>query len=335
MSARAGALLGALVLLPACAGPAASPSPRVRGPIRARVLQPAAIPFPAPRPTRASVLDLGERRGTVDLQYVSIFEREVGAPGAATFDGEVARAAADLVVGLGNGLALGLEPALYFASSGFLDATVDAFHELTGLPGGGRESFPRDQYSMELERGGVTAWSMEEDRVMFGDLPVTLTALVQDEEPGRPGIAARFTVELPTGDSSGGTGSGGWDSAAGVLLEKSLGRWTLTGSLDGVHVDSPRAHVDAGIDVGFLLFAAAGVEYRWSDRTSLLGQVQYRSPFTDDLPFEEIDREILDLGFGVATDLGPGSVLTLSFHEDAVAASGPDLTLYAGLTFGF
>ena len=326
--------VAALCALAACAGPAAAPAPTVRGPIRARVLQPAAIGFPSPRPARATVAAPGEGRALVDLQYSSIFEREVRPQRAASFDGEVARLAADLTFGVGPGVSLGIEPALYFASSGFLDATVDAFHQLTGLPGGGRESFPRDQYSMELERAGVTAWSLEEDAVLLGDLPLTLTARVQEEGGGRPAIAARLTVEAPTGDVSRGSGSGGWDTAAGVLVERSLGRWTLTGSLDGVQVDRPRAFRDAGIDVDFLLLAAAGAEYRWSDRTSLLLQLQYRSPFTDDLPFEEIDREILDIGVGLATDLGPGQQLTLSFHEDAVAASGPDFVLYAGLAFG-
>ena len=56
---------------------------------------------------------------------------------------------------------------------------------------------------------------------------------------------------------------------------------------------------------------------------------------TDDLPLEEVDGEILDVGVGVAHDLTRESALTISFHEDAVAASGPDFTLYFGLTFGF
>ena len=100
-------------------------------------------------------------------------------------------------------------------------------------------------------------------------------------------------------------------------------------------MDTPRAFLDAGLDVDFLLFAGAGAEYRWSDRTSLLLQLQYRSPLTEDLPLEEIDREILDLGVGVAHDLTRESALTISFHEDVVAAAGPDFTFYFGLSFGF
>ena len=319
----------------ACAGPSADPVQRVRGPIAARILQPAALIFPSPRPSRARLPERGDGRALVDLQYSSIFERRTSAEGAARFDGEIARLAAQVLLGAGEGFAFAVEPTLLFASSGFLDHTIDAFHQMTGLPGGGRESFPRDQYSMELERGGVTAWSLEEDEVLLGDLPVTGMVTVLEEGPGQPEVAARVMVEIPTGDDSSGSGSGGWDTAAGVVFEKSVGRWTWTGHLDGVRVDTPRAFLDAGVDVEFLLFAGAGAEYRWSDRTSLLLQLQYRSSLTQDLPLEEIDREILDLGVGLAHDLTRESALTLSFHEDVVAAAGPDFTLYLGLSFGF
>lgn len=277
---------------------------------------------------------MGEGRTLVDLQYSSIFEQESTFTDAARFDGEVARLAAQVLLGTAEGVAVAIEPSLVFASSGFLDATIDAFHELTGLPGGGRENSRRGQYAMQLKRDGTTAWSLDEDEILFGDLPVTGMATVLEEGPGRPGVAARVTLELPTGDVSSGSGSGGWDTAAGVVFEKSSGRWTVTGNLDGVYVDTPRAFQDAGIDVGFLLFAGAGAEYRWSDRTSLLVQLQYRSPLTEDLAFEEIDREILDVGVGVAHDLSRESSLTVSFHEDAIAASGSDFTLYFGLSLG-
>jgi hypothetical protein len=335
MSGPRATLLLATMTLVACAGPSADPVHRVRGPIAARILQPAALIFPSPRPARASLPSSGERRALVDLQYSSIFEQNATLEGAARFDGEVGRLAANLLLGLGEGAALALEPSLIFASSGFLDAAVDAFHALTGLPGGGRESAPRDQYAMSLERGGSTAWSLEEDELLLGDLPLTAMMTVLDEGADQPGIAARFTLELPTGSESRGSGSGGWDTAAGVVLEKSSGRWTFTGHLDGVQVDTPRGFLDARLEVDFLLFAGTGVEYRWSDETSLLLQLQYRSPLTDDLPLEEVDGEILDVGVGVAHDLTRESALTISFHEDAVAASGPDFTLYFGLTFGF
>jgi len=53
------------------------------------------------------------------------------------------------------------------------------------------------------------------------------------------------------------------------------------------------------------------------------------------IALEEIDREILDLGIGVAWDSGPRSRVSLSIHEDLVAATGSDLTLMAAWSHGF
>ena len=120
-----------------------------------------------------------------------------------------------------------------------------------------------------------------------------------------------------------------------MILERSLGRWTFTGGVDGVKVSQPTGFRQAGIEVRTLLLVNGGVEYRWSRKTSLLLTAVLQTPLTRDLPFEEIDREILDLGFGLSRDLTDAARLTLAFHEDAVAASGPDLSLFAGLEFSW
>ncbi len=298
-------------------------------------MQPAGLIFPIPRPRRAAVLGQGKKQLRTDLTYASIFESRGRGNSEARFDGEIARMAFQFSYGMGNGGEISIEPSLMHASSGALDNIVNDFHDLTGFAGGGREGSTNDQYSMYLAKDGVTAYALEEDQILFGDLPVSWTQVIRDEDQGGPAVSLRATVELPTGDESRGGGSGGVDVAAGVLLERSVGRWTFTGGVDGMHADDPSDFRDADINIRTLLLGSGGVEYRWSDRTSLLMQAVLQMPLTRDLPFEEIDREILDLGFGLSRDLTPGSRLTLSFHEDAVAASGPDLTLYAGLVFNW
>lgn len=328
----------AAAISPACVTPAPlsqGGAERVRGPIPTRILQPAGLIFPAHRPRRAALLEQGEGRATAELFYASIFERVVRAVDAAAFDGEIARGSMTLQYAPADGVEVVLEPTVLFATSGFLDRFVDEFHSLTGFAGGGRENFPRDKYSMNLTRDGDIAWALEEDQVLLGDLPITVVSRIREEDRHGPAVAARFTIELPTGDEDRGSGSGGIDAAAGVILERSVGRFTFYGGLDGVHVDQPDAFQRAGIDVRSLFSASAGTEYRWSDRLSLLAQAVLQMPLTRSLPFEEIDREILDLGFGFAYDITRGSTLTFSFHEDAVAASGPDLTVYTGISWRF
>lgn len=334
-SARRAALAAslALLLLAACAGPSSDPAHVVRGPLPTRVLQPVGLLFPGPEPRRAHVLPEGGWFARPEVGYASIFEQNIGPAETVSFDGEVARAALELRRGIGRGIELAIEPKVLFASSGFLDRVVDEFHSATGFVGGGREDVPRDGYDMRVVNDGVTAYALEEDEVLFGDLPITLTAALREEDGNGPAVAARVIVELPTGDEDRGTGSGGVDVAAGVLLERSVGRWTFFGGVDGVLPEDPDGFEAAGVEVRTLLFASGGVEYRWSDRLSLLGQAVFQSPLTRSLDAEEIDREILDLGFGAAWDLAPGATAFASFHEDAVAASGPDATVQIGVAF--
>lgn len=328
----------ALALSASCVTPmdlSAAGAKRVRGPIPTRIMQPAGLIFPANRPRRAALLEEGEARATAEVFYASIFERVVRSLDASAFDGEIARGSLTLQYAPADGVEVVLEPTVLFASSGFLDSFVDGFHSITGFAGGGREEFPRDRYSMYLERDGEVAWELAEDELRFGDLPITVVSRIREEDRDGPAVAARFTIELPTGDEERGTGSGGIDAAAGVILEQSLGRFTFYGGVDGVHVDQPEAFQRAGIDVRSLFSVSGGTEYRWSDRLSLLAQAVLQMPLTRSLPFEEIDREIVDIGFGFAYELSDDSILTFSFHEDAVAASGPDLTVYTGISWRF
>ena len=298
-------------------------------------MQPAGLIFPIPRPRRAKVLEAGAREVRPDLTYSSIFESRGRGGSEARFDGEIARLSARLAFGIGNGAEITLEPQLLYGTSGALDEIVDDFHELTGFASGGRGLYGNDQYMMRLVRNGVTAYELQEDQILLGDLPVSWVQQIRPEDQNGPAVSTRLTVELPTGDEDRGSGSGGIDVAAGVLIEQSVGRWTFTGGVDGVKASQPSRFKDAGVGVRTLLLASGGVEYRWSRKMSLLAQAVLQMPLTRDLPFEEIDREILDLGFGIARDLGEGTRLVLSFHEDAVAASGPDLSLYAGLVFSW
>lgn len=307
----------------------------VRGPIPTRIMQPAGLIFPIPRPRRAKVLDAGAKEVRPDLTYSSIFESRGLGDDAVRLDGEIARVSARLAFGVGGGAEITVEPQVLYGTSGALDRIVNDFHRFTGFAGGGRELFESDQFQMELVRDGQVAYEFEEDQILLGDLPVSWIQEIRHEDGKGPAVSTRLTLELPTGNEDKGSGSGGVDIAAGVLLERSVGRWTFTGGVDGMHAEDPRGFREANVGVRTLFLASGGVEFRWSSKTSLLAQAVLQMPLTRDITLEEVDREILDLGFGMSRDIGDGKRFTVSFHEDAVAASGPDLSLYVGFVFSW
>ncbi len=309
--------------------------PVVRGPLPTRVQHPLALLFPGMAPRRATPVAAQRTEALVSVAYASLFAVDAASGNRVAFDGELARASARLRFGLDEESDLEIEFAALYATSGFLDDFVQDFHRTLSLPDGGRPEAEDDQFAMFLRKEGQRIFEVEEDRLSMADLPIVWTRRVLHEDADAPALAVRVAVELPTGSLERGSGNEEVDLAAGMLGEKSFGRWTVTGSLDWVLTQRPDSFVDAGVDVHDLLVLQNGWEYRWGERTSLLAQLSWTSAMTDDLQFKEIDREILDLGVGWARDLGPGVRWLFSFHEDLIAATGPDFTIFTGFAWGF
>lgn len=121
----------------------------------------------------------------------------------------------------GQRLSLGMEIPWMSHSGGFLDRSIDAWHDLLGLSDGIRPELPTDNLSYVYARDGDTAINMQSPTSGFGDLRTSAAwRLRQGREPsGRAGgISIDLTADInwPTGDPDRLTGSGGTDVAAGL-----------------------------------------------------------------------------------------------------------------------
>jgi hypothetical protein len=269
------------------------------------------------------------------MSYSSIYEVEHEPGQTVRLDGEVWRTAGRARYGLGGKTDLEVELAVVFASSGLMDSFIDDFHNLFGFPEAGRENAEEDQYRMRLRREGELIYELEEDRVGFGDVPIIVTHQVREENPGGPAVAVRAGVELPTGSEDRGFGNGKLDWGVGSLMERSLGRWTMTAAVDVLVPGTPDAFERGGVELNEILSLQVGGEYRWNNHLSLLGQLFWTSRMTDDYSIEEFNREIFDLGLGMAYDWNGGPRLYFAIQEDMVAATGPDFGVILGLSWGF
>ena len=324
-----------LVAVVGCIAPPVDPAPVVRGPLPTRNQHPFALTFHHPRPRRAATQPSGTTGVGVDLAYSSIHEVRGGAGQLVYMDGETARASARVRRGVGARTDVEVEVAATFASSGFLDAIIEDFHDLTGLPNQGREDFESDQFGMRLRRNGHLLFEVEEDRLQLADLAVAVTHAVRVEDDAGPAVAVRGAIELPTGSESRGSSNGEVDFAVGALMERSRGRWTVFGGVDVLLPGEPDAFEAADVSLNEVVAAQLGAEYRWSDHVSLLTQLVWSSRMSDDFTFEEFDREIFDVAFGVAWDGPWGGRYHVAIEEDAVAATGPDFGLLFGVSWGF
>jgi hypothetical protein len=302
----AAALLAALAA--GCAGLAPANDPRlvVRGPLPTRVILPQALVFPEPRPRRVRTQKLGTFGWGLVNSYASLDQTAQSGSEAVELDGDVLHTGLITRYGFSGNTELEVEFAASVAANGALRLGYD----------------------------GATVWAREEDELALMDVPVHVTHIVRHPAGGLLGMALRAGVELPVGDEDQGTGSGGVDYDLGVLFERSRGRWTLTGGVDLVFIETPDGYSAAGVRPEDLCVGSFGAEYRWNDTTSLLGGLRYRTPFTDDFSLDEVDRPVLDVALGLARDAGAGRWFA-ALHEDVLEDSGPDFAVSFGYVLGF
>lgn len=339
MAHRRLTLLAALVAA-ACAASCRSiagsaPRHAVRGPIPARNEHPLALNYLGMRARRATTQPAGVLGVALESAYASLFEDGADASGSVLVDGELWHGSARLRYGLGPRTDVEIELSLLRAGGGFLDGFVEDFHRLFGLKNGGREDREEDRLDVEIVADGETVYELEGNALELGDLPLVLTQEVWRDAREATFVAVRAGIELPTGSESRGYGNGGIDVGAGVLGETSSGDWTVFGAADWVLPAERSSFEGTDFEVDDRVDAALGLEWRWDDVTSLLAGLRYLSPLSDDIPIEEIDAPMLDLGIGAAWDVGERSRLQVSFHEDLWAAAGPDFAVRIGWSWRF
>jgi hypothetical protein len=302
------------------------PEPVQRGPVATRTQQPIKLTYLAFRPRAANTEAEGKLAFSAISQYSNIFENGFSNTERVVIDGELWRNSAVMRYGLTKHSDLEVEIPVMYTSGGFLDNTIEDYHAFFGFPDGGRETRPEDAFQVTVQTHGNTAYELDGYRVGLGDIPIIYTHQILDEDGNTPALAVRVGVELPTGSESAGFGNGKLDVGGGVLAQRTLGRWTLTGAVDYVYPGSSSAFAAAGVDPAQQFDGQFGVEYRWNDGSSLLIGLVLDSPVTRDIHLKEIDNPILSLDVGWAWDVAKRSQIYLGFTEDAISQSGPDIT---------
>lgn len=318
--------------LGACAY-SSDPAHVVRGPMATRANAPVHLMFMAFRPRPATTQPEGQLGIQFTSTYSSIFENGFSSSSEVVLDGELWHNAVSVRYGVSPDADVSIEIPTLFSTSGFLDQFIEEFHALLFLPNSGRDERPQFAHEMEVHAGDQRIYHLESDELGLGDIPIVYTHAIADETESSPAVAVRVGVELPTGSESRGFGNGEIDAGAGVLGQKSWGRWTGTAAVDYVVTGDPSAFEDAGVEALDVFDAQLGVEYRWNDDVSLVTGAVFSSTITHDVSIEELDAPILLIDLGVAWDLD-GSRLHLGFEEDAIAAAGPDFSFFLAWSLG-
>lgn len=318
-------------------GRAYGPLPtRTQNPI---LLQFLSLPFESPQ-------TLNKRQLVSEIQttFTNLFERGAIGNTRVSLDMEIWRTVFAQEYGLTDNLDLRFELPFITSSGGFLDASLQDYHNTFGFPNGGRQFVPDNTYAFTLSQGGTTLFN--HTRSTFGLSDVSLRAkwmtpkkILGVRIPFK--LAVVPSIKLPTGLATKGLSSGRFDFGLGLLGEKSLGRRFHFVSQAGLVILGGHRDIGALVNKAIVQFGQS-VEYQIVDGFSFLLQLTGTTPFFKNVDAKALKGPAFDLAIGCAGSFPFRSgffdefYYKFAFTEDA-ASTGPSVdfsTLFlAGLRY--
>jgi len=347
----------AVAVGPLRAGADAPPSdPSFGDPVPLRGQMPSGLPFLELPPASAFLLPRGAFRFSVGLAYenthavsddlvrtyndgarhlLTLSDLESIAAGskegtAYLVDGETLRLALGGAFGLGARLEAAFELPILLHTGGFMDGTIEGYHDLLGFGDGGRSAFEQDRYIVAYaDPDGTFYLEGAPDGIRPGDLALMLRGSLFQSPTGGSALAATVGIEIPTGDADRLEGNGAFDAAFGIeaswrFRRSSMhagGRYARPGGWDAA----------PWVDLGGRLGGFAAWERRFGQDWGMLAQVVFGGgPMPHRVEADLGDRTI-ELALGVRLRAGAAGEIQMALLENLLPSkNAPDIGAYFG-----
>ncbi len=273
-------------------------------------------------PVVGQAAPVSEGRWTASIDLTSEFVDEDEAGEVLRLDGETARFGLRFEQALGARADWNIDVPLLHTGGGFLDGPIEGWHDVFGLPQGGREESARNRYRYRYVQDGQTRLDAESGGTHLGDVQVGAGLRVFDA------AMLRGMIKLPTGDedelAGGNLGAAIW---ADLPLPFEAGsRFGGFASL-GLSVND-KSDVLEDQQNTVVPFGAAGLDVRLLPSLQALVQLYAHGPLYDDSDINALESAGLQLSIGGRwCAQGKAPCAELSFQEDPIVASSPDFSL--------
>ena len=203
--------------------------------------------------------------------------------------------------------------------AGFMDQTIERWHDFFGLPQGGRDTAANDRIDLFYQQDGVTVIDSQQGDSGLADIQFALGFQLSDRSQVWLGI------ELPSGDSNPLFSNDGIDLALWYAA-----RSNDDAALQGYGLVGIALPADDGLFEGRLesqvLFGQLGLLYRWRPAWQFFVQADVHSGLVKDTNVDGLDHS-LQAQFGLRLPrLMQHYQLDLFFSEDIAPGHAPDIT---------
>lgn len=272
---------------------------------------------------------------SLDWQMANNFTSATSPSEQLVLDGETHRLTLAARLGLANGYECGFELPYLSHSGGFLDSTIERWHNTFGLPDGGRPDSPRNLINYRYTRADVDLVHVTQSTSGVGDARITGAMQLSNAPSGRD-MALRGSLKLPTGDSAELRGSGGTDLALWLsIAPDSRAGESWHGYGGGGILYMNKSDVMPDQQRRLVAFGSIGLGLPLIPSLTIVAQLDAHSPFYDGSEFRQLSGYAVQGLLGVAWEFMPKKNLVASFSEDLVVNTSPDVVFNLSLLLPF
>lgn len=287
-------------------------------------MSPLTFSYGAPRSAMPAYLSAGEWQSHVSLDIANSTHIEKTERERLLSDAETTYLMLALEYGLSYDWDMRFELPFVRHGGGFLDSTIDDYHQRFGFPEGYRPAVKHDHINIQYDFEGKKLIHVDEQTQGMGDVSLSFVRSV--ESTYEDTLSYGVKIKFPTGNDKDLTGSGTldaaiWASGANAITHRmrqymSLGG-VYTGNQKGVLADVRNTEYGF-LNYGIAYQANAALEFKaqidahtaiYRSKTKLLGH-----------------SVMLSLGGTVA--LSPSMDLDFALTEDIVVESAPDVSFH-------
>ena len=263
---------------------------------------------------------------SVASHYVSEFNTLEGI----NLDGETLRFALEARYGFADNWDIQVEIPWLEHSGGHLDSLIDNWHELWGMPDGGRSDVARNL--LDYRYGGPDSnFALLDDASGLGDVTLSLNYAFYQDENSTASIGLGY--KFGTGEEDDLLGSGADDIYLALRFSgRHLTDLPLSWHGQVGYLNAGDSDVLAGAQENNLWFAGLAVDWTVLESVSLIAQLDaHTAPLDSELDGPGEDAILLSLG--ARWRFAQHWAVDINFVEDIRVATAPDITFQASLRY--
>ncbi|MFC1589011.1 DUF3187 family protein [Pseudomonadota bacterium] len=218
--------------------------------------------------------------------------------------------------------ALKIDIPLIHYGAGFLDNTIDSWHDFFHLPRANRPLVKDNQFQIFYERNGQPLINLDAPSHSLGDIQIALGRSVFQ---GADSVLSLWvSTDLPTGDAASLIGNDSSDLSLWLAGEYQLSPdWCVDTNL-GMLLPGENRLASLPVE-NQVYFAYAGIEWRVHELIDLRIQLNAHSQFYSDSQLELLGSAY-NMVFGGRLHVSNCSDIDLAFSEDVQVGATPDVS---------